>query len=97
MEYINILKKDILELILPELLAHAEKCYLKNSEYQKASIQVDLIYEKLSESLNDDEIAEELEEYFTANNALIALQDKLMYQQGMSDLLNLILSLLQRN
>ena len=96
MDNMDDLNRDILELILPTLLTNAGKNYIKNEEYQKASMQVDLIYEKISESLND-ELAEKLEDYFTANNALIALQDKLMYQQGMSDLLNLILSLLQRN
>ena len=84
-------------LLNPRVIEKLEEIYQADETYLKLLKEENLIYEKLSESLNDDEIAEELEEYFTANNALIALQDKLMYQQGMSDLLNLILSLLQRN
>ena len=87
---------DILNLIMPELIARAGRLYTENEEYKEAVRKADLIFEEISDSL-DDELSEKLENYFTANNATIAIMEKLIYQQGMQDLLNLFIDILRRN
>lgn len=87
-------KQDILDLIMPHLLTRAGRIYINDSEHKKAVEKADSIFEEINDRLNE-ELAEKLEEYFTANNAATAIQDKLMYQQGMRDLLSLLISILK--
>jgi len=94
MDDIDILKQNILDIIMPELLTRAGRIYIENSEYKKAVKKADSIFEEISDSLSE-ELAEKLEKYFTANNAAVAIQDRLMYQQGMRDLLNLLIAILK--
>lgn len=87
-------KQDILDLIMPHLLTRAGRIYINDSEYKKAVEKADSIFEEINDRLNE-ELAEKLEEYFTANNAAAAIQDKLMYQQGLRDMLKLLISILK--
>lgn len=94
MDNIDNLEQNILELIMPELLARAGRIYIEDSEYKEAVEKADLIFDEISESLND-ELAEKMEQYFTANNAAVAIQDRLVYQQGMQDLLSMLVAILK--
>lgn len=53
-----------------------------------------MIFEKLDDSLNEQQ-AKLLEEYFCANNATVAIVERLVYQQGMRDMLVLLTSILK--
>ncbi|WP_276951912.1 hypothetical protein [Acetatifactor muris] len=55
---------------------------------------LDLIFEELNETLTDEQ-QELLERYSVANNITVALTERLAYQQGMRDFLNLFISLLK--
>ncbi len=90
------IKKDILDLITPYLVERAGKIYIDNEEYKESSKTADLIFEELNETLTDKQ-QELLEKYFVANNAAAAFAERLVYQQGMRDLLNLFISLLKDN
>lgn len=94
MDEIERLKKDILDLLTPYLTERAGRIYIENEEYKKSSKAADILYEELNDTLTDEQ-QELLERYFTANNAAIALTERLVYQQGMRDLLNLFISLLK--
>lgn len=87
------LKKDIMDLITPYLTERAGKIYIENEEFKESVKNADLIFEELNETLTDGQ-QELLEQYFTANNATVALIERLVYQQGMRDFLNLFISLL---
>lgn len=85
------IKKSVLEQIIHCLAGKIEQSYTQNEEYQHFIKDADLIFEELDDSL-DDKQAELLENYFTANNTAVSLAKKLIYQQGMMDLLNLLVS-----
>lgn len=85
------IKKSVLEQITRCLAGRIEQSYMQNEKYKQCIKDADLIFEKLDDSLNDEQ-AELLENYFTANNAAVSLAKKLIYQQGMTDLLNLLVS-----
>ena len=55
---------------------------------------LDLIFEELNETLTYEQ-QELLERYSVANNITVALTERLAYQQGMRDFLNLFISLLK--
>lgn len=88
------LKKEILDLLTPYLAKRAGKIYIENEEYKESSKTADLIFEELNETLTDEQ-QELLERYFIANNATVALTERLVYQQGMRGFLNLFISLLK--
>ena len=90
------LKKEILDLLTPYLAEpeRAGKIYIENEEYKESSKTADLIFEELNETLTDEQ-QELLERYFIANNATVALTERLVYQQGMRGFLNLFISLLK--
>ena len=85
------IKKEVLEQTIRYLAGRIEKSYTQNEEYQHLIKAADLIFEELDDSLDDNQ-AELLENYFTANNAAVSLAKKLIYQQGMMDLLNFLVS-----
>lgn len=87
-------KEEILELIIPFLTERLGKNYIKDEEYKKVSKSADLLFKELNNSLNHDQ-SRLLEQFFNANNATIAVMERLIYQQGMRDLLNLFISLLK--
>lgn len=90
----DITKMNILELITPHLIDRLGQTYIQNKEYQKSVKEADLILEKLEEFLNKEQ-SELLEEYVTANNATIAIMERLIYRQGMHDMLDLLTSIMK--
>lgn len=86
---------DIMQLIMPTLIARAGRIYIDNEEHRDAFEKAESLFEELRGSLNDEQ-AGKLENYFTAYNAVITIQDRLMYQQGMKDLLNFHIAILQK-
>lgn len=81
--------KDVLEQIMPYLADRIQRSY-QNEVYRESLKKADLIFEKLDDSLNDEQ-SELLEQYFTANNAAQTLAKKLVYEQGIMDLLDLLI------
>lgn len=61
----------------------------KDEEYQKRLREEDLMYEKLSGELPEEQ-AVELERYFEAASLTVARKETLIYIQGMKDLLALL-------
>ncbi len=92
----NNVKKNILDFITPYLSERAGRIYIENEEYKESSQAADLIFEELNQLLTDEQQAL-LERYFAANNAATALAERLVYQQGMRDMLNLFMSLLKES
>lgn len=82
--------KDVLEQITSYFTNRIERSYAQNEEYKESFKKADLIFEKLDDSLNDEQ-SELLEQYFTANNAAQTLAKKLVYEQGIMDLLDLLI------
>ena len=82
-------RKDVLEQIIPYLADRIQQSY-QNEAYRESLKKADLIFEKLDDSLNDEQ-SELLEQYFTANNAAQTLAKKLVYEQGIMDLLDLLI------
>jgi len=60
MDDIDILKQNILDIIMPELVTRAGRIYIENSEYKTAVEKADSIFEEISNSLSE-ELAEKLE------------------------------------
>ena len=90
----GMLEKDVWKFIAPYLADRAGRTYAQNKEYKESVKKADLIFEKLDESLSEQQ-AELLEEYFCANNATVAIMERLVYQQGMRDMLVLLTSILE--
>lgn len=82
-------RKGVLEQIMPYLADRIQRSY-QNEVYEEFLKKADLIFEKLDDSLNDEQ-SELLEQYFTANNAAQTLAKKLVYEQGIMDLLDLLI------
>ena len=90
----SMLEKNVWEFIAPYLVDRTGRTYTQSKEYQEAVKKADLIFEELDDSLSEQQ-AELLEQYFCANNASIAVMERLVYQQGMKDMLVLLISLLK--
>ncbi len=88
------MEENIFECIEPYLMERAGRIYTKNTEYQEARKETDLFFERLNDSLNEEQSAL-LEQYRSANTAAVAVMEKLVYQQGMKDMLDLLLTLLK--
>lgn len=90
----DITRKTVLEVITPCLTDRLGRTYLEDKEYQESVKKADLIFEKLDAALTKNQ-AELLEEYFIANNATVAIMEKLIHRQGMRDMLDFLISLLK--
>ena len=90
----SMLEKNVWEFIAPYLADKTGRTYTQNKEYKESVKAADLIFDKLDDSLSDQQ-AELLEEYFCANNATVAIMERLVYQQGMRDMLVLLTSILK--
>lgn len=95
-EWEDALKKNIWEFIAPYLTERAGHIYVQNEEYKEAIKKAGLIFQEIDASLNEEQ-SEKLEQYFTADNAALAIMERLVYQQGMKDMLFLILSILKED
>lgn len=80
------------ELLEPFVVDRLAEVYVKDEEYQKRLKEEDLIYQKLSNELPDEQ-AEELEHYFEATSFTEARKETLTYIQGMKDLFALLKAL----
>ena len=68
------------------------KTYKTDETYMKLLKEADLIYEKLSEELTDDQ-ADLLEAYFEATVVTTARRDTLTYIEGMKNMYHLTMAL----
>lgn len=66
--------------------------YAKDETYSELLKEADLIYDKLSEELSDEQ-AETLEQYFEAIVAASARRETLTYIEGMKNLFSLFQAL----
>lgn len=80
------------QLLTPFVIDRLADVYTKDEEYQNRLKEEDLIYQKLSDELPDEQ-AEELEQYFIAVSATTARKETLTYVQGMKDMLALLKNL----
>lgn len=87
-------EKNVWEFIALYLANKTGRNYTQNKEYKESVKKADMIFEKLDDSLNEQQ-AKLLEEYFCANNATVAIVERLVYQQGMRDMLVLLTSILK--
>lgn len=92
----NLYEINIWEFVAPYLQERAGRIYTQNNEYQEAQKKGDLLFEQLDSTLNEEQ-SELLEQYFSANNAVVDLIEQLVYQQGMKDMLELLISLLKND
>lgn len=90
----SMLEKNVWEFIAPYLANKPGRNYTQNKEYKESVKKADMIFEKLDDSLNEQQ-AKLLEEYFCANNATVAIVERLVYQQGMRDMFVLLTSILK--
>ena len=88
------INKDILDIITPYFVERAGNFYIEDEEYKKLTRIADLIFDELCETLTDKQRGL-LERYLDENNGIVALTERLVYQQGMRDLLNLLITLLK--
>ena len=88
------INKDILDMITPHFVERAGRFYIEDEEYKESTRIANLLYDELTETLTDKQ-RELLGQYLDTNNAAVCRGEHLVYQQGMRDLLNLLISLLQ--
>lgn len=89
----NMKEQDFMEQLLnPFVTDRLAEVYANDSEYQNLIKEEDLIYQKLSDELPDEQ-ADELERYFEAVSSTSSRKETLTYVQGMKDLLTLLKSL----
>ncbi len=81
--------EELLNLFVVDRLAEV---YVKDEEYQKRLKEEDLIYQKLSGELLNEQ-AKDLERYFEATSSTAARKETLTYIQGMKDLFALLKAL----
>lgn len=83
-------EQDFMEQLLnPFVTDRLAEVYANDSEYQNLIKEEDLIYQKLSDELPDEQ-ADELERYFEAISSTSSRKETLTYIQGMKDLLTFL-------
>lgn len=88
------LERNIWEYIEPYLVDRNGRSYIQNEEYNEAVKKADIIFQKLHNTLNKQQV-ELLEQYSCATNSTNAVVERLLYRQGMKDMLVLLISLLK--
>lgn len=84
---------DFMEQLLnPFAVNRLAEVYTNDEEYQNQLKKEDIIYQKLSKELKDEQ-AEELKQYFMATSATAMRREALAYKQGMKDLFALLKTL----
>lgn len=76
------------ELVSPYVIEKLGEVYQKDERYRNLLKEEDLLYEKLSEELTDEQV-EHLEKYFEASVVTVARREILAYIQGMRDMYHL--------
>lgn len=83
---------NIEELVSPYIIENLGEVYRKDGKYQNLLKEEDLLYEKLSEELTDEQV-EESEKYFEAAVAAASRKEILAYIQGMKDMYHLFIAM----
>lgn len=86
---------DLEEFVNPCVVEKLATVYEKDETYMQLLKESDLIYDKLSEELPDEQ-AELLEQYFESTIAATARRDTLTYIQGMKNMYNLSMALQEK-
>ena len=83
-------EQDFMEQLLnPFLVDRLAQVYVDDEEYQNLLKAENLIYQKLSDELPDEQM-EELERFFEASSSTSSRKETLTYIQGMKDMLTLL-------
>ncbi len=73
-----------------------DKIAFKNPEYITAREKTDFLLQELEETIPSKEVQKAINEYDSAIHATSALYANLAYRQGLKDMFNLIMSLLDK-
>jgi len=85
-EVLELVIQFLMELRMPDVAGRSE-------EYQEAHREEGRLHDRLADDLTDAQ-NEKLEDFISGANEKGAIYEKLCYQQGMKDILSLLVSLL---